>query len=328
MPFKYRPRTADAWDRRANQSSGEFDGFVKEEYNLYKVKKGDNSIRILPPTWDDADHYGIDIYVHYSVGPTKASVLCLQSMKGKACPVCEARTRALKLGDEDAARELKAGKRVLVWMLDRSDEDKGPMLWAMPFSVDKNIAAQARDKQSGEIFALDDPEEGYDVFFERNGEHIQVKYESFQLARRSSSVKSKWLDYIEQRPLHEALIWRDYDEVKALYEGRTGDDEAPKAEVHDLSARRRTQEPERAAPTAAPRRRLAEPAPEDKPAPRRRVAQPEPEQRSRREEINDEVPWEDPAEGEAPTIDGEAVEEPKPAAKSAAAMLRERYARG
>lgn len=330
MPYTYRPRSAQAWDKRANQSGGEFETFIQENFQVYRPKKGSNSVRILPPTFDDADHYGIDVHVHYSIGPTKASVLCLQRMKGTPCPICEARNRYLKIGDEEAANELRASKRVLIWMVDRNDEDRGPMLWPMPYTLDRDFSQLAKDKQSGEIYALDHPDDGYDIFFDRGGEGKLVQYTGKQLARRPSAVTDEVLDYVEERPLPATLIWRDYEAVNKLYEGGgTADPEPanPKPNGHGgangaAAPTRRRVVDDTAAET--PKRRVqADPprtVPQEPEPARRRVAASDAPGRSRREQINEEVPLDDKHR-----VDTDAVEEPEPAAQTAAQRLRDRY---
>jgi hypothetical protein len=301
MAYAYQPRSASAWEKRANQQSGEFEAFIKDEYQTYKPKKGDNVIRVLPPTWPDAEHYGIDVYVHYGVGPSRASVVCPSQMKRERCPVCEARNRALKLGNEEEAQELKPTKRVIVWLIDRLDEDRGPLLWAMPFRLDRDFAKLARDKQSGEIYAIDHPDKGFDLSFDRTGEGIKVQYGGLSLARRPSAVAESHLAFIDKRPVPETLLWRDYAEIKRLYEGGPSqEDEEP--------VRRRVQ-PDR-----------DEPAPRQREVTRRRLEGSE-EPADLREQYNQEVPFEGgkPVNGEDETVNVPP--------QSAAQRLRERYQR-
>lgn len=298
MAFKYRPRDAQSWDRRANQRGSEFEGFIKEELKLFSPKKGANAVRFLPPTFEDASHYAIDIYVHYGVGPNNASVLCLQQMKGERCPLCEARSKALKVGDEEAARELRAAKRALCWMIDRNDEDRGPQLWAAPYTLDRAVSGLAKDRRTGKIYALDDPQGGYDVFFDKVGEKQRTEYTSVQIDRNPSDISDKIIAYIEQWPLPDTLIWRTYNEVAKLYAG--GSTSADDDEPEDTPSGR----PVRPVDEPVIRKRIAEP---DE-TPRRLEASGEPP--SRREQINADVPWDPP--------------EDKPA-QSAADRLRSRF---
>jgi hypothetical protein len=221
MPFTYRVRSTEQWDKRANQTGSDFEGWLKEEYRLYTPAKGENHVRILPPSpaWKDANHYGIDVSVHYQVGPDKASVICLFKMLAKPCPICEARVRAEKARDEDQARELRVAKRVLAFILNRKDENQGVLAWGMPYTIDREISKSSRDRTTGAYFVIDHPEEGYDIYFDKDGEGINTKYSGVNLARRSSSINPKVLDWLETHALPDALRWRDYDEVKRLFEG-------------------------------------------------------------------------------------------------------------
>ena len=220
--FTYRPRTAEVLDRRATQQGGEFQSFIRDEYRTYSAKKGENIFRILPPTWDDTDaygdHYGIDIYVHYSVGPDNATVLCPFKMKDEPCPLCEERVRLERKHDEES-KEFKPTRRVLVWGRDKKDEARGVVAWAMPYTCDRDIAKITKDKSTGERYQIDNPEEGYDVYFDREGESMTTKYTGWQLARRPTRVSTEDIEYIMENPLPNVLLWRDYDEIKRLYEG-------------------------------------------------------------------------------------------------------------
>jgi hypothetical protein len=220
MAFKYRRRSDESVEKRATQQGGNFQGFIKDEYRTFNPKKGDFSIRFLPRNESEqAEHYGEDIYVHYSVGPDNASVLCPAKMANEACPVCEERMRAERRGDEDAIKELAPHRRVLVWLLDRKNEDQGPLLWSMPWTVDRDISKVCKDRETGRYYFIDDPEQGYDAYFDVEGEGIQKKYSGYQLQKRASSVAAKWLEYIEKNPLLDTLRWRNYDEIRELFEG-------------------------------------------------------------------------------------------------------------
>src|SRR3982751_6331107 len=94
MAFQYRVRSSEAWEKRAHQSSSDFESWLRDDYRIFSPAKGENHIRILPPSWEDAQHFGFDAYVHYGIGPERGSVLCLFKMKGEPCPICEQRARA------------------------------------------------------------------------------------------------------------------------------------------------------------------------------------------------------------------------------------------
>jgi hypothetical protein len=253
MAFTYRRRDPSAIEKRA-QGANDFVSFISNEYNLFTPKKGENWVRILPPTWaEDAEHYGLDVYVHYGIGPERASVLCLPRTYKDAsqrCPICEAQERANRANDEELAKELRANKRVLCWVLDRDAMDKGALIWAMPPSVDTEIAKISKDKQTGELYAIDHPSEGYNVTFSKDGEQMKTKYTGFILDRRSSSVPDAVLDYINENPLTAALVERDYAAVSLLFSGPAPKEAESRRADLAPAARREAPDP---APSGRPR---------------------------------------------------------------------------
>lgn len=337
MPFQYRARKADDWDKRANQQGGDFQGFITDEYRVYQVRKGENWIRILPPTWDDPTHFGFEVYVHYSIGPEKAAVLCLAKQPHPTegtvgpCPICEARARAAKVGDTELEDELKFNRRVMVWVLDRKEEEKGPLIWPMSWTMDRDIVKQARDRRTGEILLIDHPDDGYDVMFDKDGEGIKTKYTGIQLARRPSSVDAQHLDFIEGAPLPYVLRWRDYDEVKKLYD----------ASGMEAPPRSRDDPPRRTPPDDPPSRRAPpdDPAPRRDPPPRRdapqadRRAADEDSLRRDEEALRDPPPRRAPPPADPPPRDAAPERREAPSegaissAQAKAAALRERFAK-
>lgn len=278
MAFKYQRRSAEDVEKRASQQGDSFKGFIKDEYKFWLPKKGDNWIRILPPTWNKATHYGLDVHVHSYIGPERASVLCNLKMHGARCAVCEARVRLEGSGapDEEIG-QLKPSKRVVVYMLDMKDESKGVQIWAMPWTVDRDINKICKDKRDGTTYLIDDPEDGYDVFFDREGDGIGTKYTGFQLSRRPSSVDERHLDYISDHPLPDTMIERDYAEVANIYTGGMSEDD-----TNGRPSQRHSRDDDR------PARR---PARDEDEAPARRSSRDEDETpRSRRRDEEDERP--------------------------------------
>lgn len=218
--FQYQPRSQEAWQKAA--SGKNFDGFIKDQFETYSPKK-DNWIRILPPTWENPQHYGITIWVHYGIGPNRGSVLCLKRMQNQPCPVCEAQARAEAAGREKDANDFKPTPRVLAWIIDRHEKEKKvPKAWAMPKTkVDLEICQICKDRITGELYMIDDPTNGYDVTFGKEGEMLTTNYTGFQLARRSTTVEDDYLNFVIDHPLPTILNWRTYEEVQILFEGAT-----------------------------------------------------------------------------------------------------------
>ena len=314
--FPYKVRSREQWEARAN-SSGDFEGWLKDEYRIYKPQPKENCVRILPPSpeWENPPHYGMDVWVHYSVGPDKAAVICLFRMKKGNCPICEERARYERAKDEEKARELRPTKRVLVFVINRKDEQQGPLAWGMAKTLDDGIGKVARDRSTGEYYFVDHPTDGYDIYFDKEGEGLLTKYTGVTLAKKMTAAPESALDWLVHRPIPDALRWRTYEEVKRLFTG-TGRGEAPEDEggapVIPIRGRR--------APAAE---RDDDPDPEYPPR-RARREEPEEDRRPRRntaEEIDDEVPPFD--------TDDKPKAESKPApsgdGKARAADLRQRF---
>lgn len=219
--FEYKPRDADAIQRRAS-AGGNREGFLADGVKTYTPKEGQHTVRILPPTWDGAEHYGYDVWAHYNVGPDGGAYLCLQKMKNEHCAICADRARAVKEGDEELELALKPRQRVGCWVIDRDNERDGPMLWLLPWTLDREIVQQSQDKKTREYYNLDSPEEGYDVSFERQGKGQTTKYIGVQLDRRSSPLSddeetaAEWLDFVQKNPVPDQMVYQDEAKLEEL----------------------------------------------------------------------------------------------------------------
>jgi hypothetical protein len=225
--FAYTATSADALKRRSEQSGGRFDSPYKQNVDLWRPKAGDNTVRILPPTWDDHEHYGLDVFLHRYIGSDNSSYVCLQKMKGKFCPVCVAAKAAKDAGEADEAKSLQAAHVILVWILDRSSDSTQPVLWPMSWTIDRDIATLCHNKRSGKVLLIDHPEEGYDVSFRRSGEGIMTRYSAFQIDRDPSpisddgDVMEKVLDFISENPLPTVLNFHDAKHLEGVLAGTT-----------------------------------------------------------------------------------------------------------
>lgn len=231
--FHYRGRDAKDVKERQNQSGSSFDHYLNFKVSRYKVNDGENNLRILPPTWDDVKrwgkNWGIEIWVHGFIGPDNSNFLCPNKMSGEDCPLCSARHDLVNTGeedDEDAANKLKPGKRILVWVIDRDNEKDGPQVFAMPWTVEREIATRSTEKKTGKVILIDAPEDGYDISFERTGTGLKTKYIGVDVARDPSAIsdsektQEKWLDYIQENALPEVLKFHDADYMEAVYMGK------------------------------------------------------------------------------------------------------------
>lgn len=300
--FVYHDRPAGTVAAHANQSVGSYDSFLGSRFPMYKVRDGHNSIRIMPPTFDYEKlgvdpHYGMEIHVHYGVGPDEAAYLCRHEMLGELCSLCDER-RALAGVDPDAAKALKPVKRYLVWLIDRYEPTAGPKVYAMSASMDKEFCLRSRNKKTGAVLKIDHPEVGYDLEFFKEGSKKNTQYRGYEVSREPSPLSDnpteaeKWLDYIQQNPVDSALQWYDDAYIVGVFQGA-----AERADELDESG-------------AGVRDAVAEDDQvEEQPA--EGEGDPQPEEEVVEEEVVDE---EQPAEGEGdPRPEEEALaEEPEP----------------
>ena len=227
--FTYQKRDKETLKERANMRGGNFDVIFKPKFKQWKPKDGKNLIRILPPTWDDARHYGLDIFVNYSIGPDNQSYLSLSKHGLGADPLAEAKREAQQEGDKDLAKDLNPSQRILYWIVDRNDEEEGPLLWAAPFTFDKSLSNLCIDEDTKEVIFIDDPAKGRDVRFYKEGTGLTTKYDPSKMKVLGESnlaedegLENDWLDFITENPLPEVLNFYDYDHIKATFDGQAG----------------------------------------------------------------------------------------------------------
>lgn len=227
--FRYQERTKEAIKERANMRGGNFDDIIKPQYKKYKVHDGKNVVRVLPPTWEEAKHYGYDIYVNYSIGADNQSYLSLSKMKNEKDPIAEAQRLASREGDEKLARELQPRQRILMWVIDRNEEDEGPQLWAAPFTLDKSLATLSSDEDTGEVIFIDDPENGSDVRFYKEGTGLKTNYDAAKIKlmkpspiHQDEKLQDQWLEYVQQNPIPSCLQFYDYAHISNVFNGGGG----------------------------------------------------------------------------------------------------------
>lgn len=224
--FVYKKRTEKQLQHRASQSTGYGDSFLKGDFSLFKPKEGPNRFRILPPMWEDPEHWGLDIFVHYSIGPDNGAYLCLDRMKKGDCPICEERLEAEKQGDEEYSSELRPVRRVLVWLIKRGEEEAGPVLWAGPQKLDGDLFKLSTASSDGTLF-IDDPEEGYDVEFTYTPPKNKKpgNYEALQISRRSTPLGTEkqmeeWLEFVSTNILPDVLVYFEANYIRNIFSGK------------------------------------------------------------------------------------------------------------
>ncbi len=227
--FQFRPRSAAGVQQRAQETDAGWDRPFRPDVNLWKPKAGDNTIRILPATWEGADYYGYDVYMNYGVGPDRRSAyLSIHHHLRQPDPLYEAYQRARREGNNDLEREFRATHRQAYWLIDRADVEAGPMLWPAPVTTfDRNLAAAGIDPDTGEVLQIEDPVNGFDVSFRKEGEGIKTRYTGIVVHRRPSplhhdqNIAQQWLKYVVDNPIPKTLVFYPAERIKAAMTGET-----------------------------------------------------------------------------------------------------------
>jgi gp32 DNA binding protein like len=309
--FNYTRRDASVLKKRATQSAGMYDSIFKQEYPVFTPKVGESyRIRIMPPTWENNEHYGHELYVHSGVGDQR--YVCLNKMKGEECPPCEEEKDVKRGGSDkatkDAAYAWKSKKSVIFWIIDREDEAAGPQLWKAVWMVDRDIVALSIDEHTNETLYIDDPDEGYDVEFKctKKGEYSEIT--AIKIARKPSPLaddsrqQDEWLGYIQENPIPETFQYFDAAHIAEVMAGgktradKDEDDEDNPRSRSDRKRPRRDEDDEDDAPRG--RRSLRDDDEDDEPRKPRRdreIDEPdddaaEPEERGRRAPADDDEP--------------------------------------
>lgn len=222
--FSYKPKSLDLIKKKATGQRSQFARMLKDTYLTYMSQQGVNKVRLLPA---NEEYWGYPIQVHW-IGDDNftRAYACPRQMKAMPCPVCEERSRLYDENDQDGAKALNTSERLLVWIINRDDQEKGPMLWDMPKTLEIDMNGGAVDDEAESVLPLDDPIEGYDLRFNREGKGTTTRYQAFTVARRSSPLTDdeeeleKWLDYVEANPLEQCVTLYEYDHIKAVFEGK------------------------------------------------------------------------------------------------------------
>jgi hypothetical protein len=222
----YKPPSVDFVKRQSERQGGRFDRIVKDGFDVFRPKVGDNQIRVLPATWDDHDDYAFIVWVHRRVGPDNSTYLCPRKMLNKKCPICEESQAARKAGEADEAKALDVGEQMLCWVIDRDDESKSPkpQIYQMSAPFYKDVNALCYDNRTGSAMFIDNPDEGHDLRIKRTGAGLKTRYlpsispNKSAVAKREE-VQEEILDFIAENPVPSVLKYYSYDYLAKIIAG-------------------------------------------------------------------------------------------------------------
>ncbi len=238
--FNYRRPTKETLLEHASRRINDFDSMYNIPVRNFKVKLGENLVRFLPQKEElQADHYTQDIFVHRDVGPDSARYLCRHAMLRQRCIVCDERTALMREGDTSGADQLKSQPRAITWVINRDDQDAGPLIWEMSPTQVREISALQVNRRTGETILADDPDSGYDLQFTGEEATLKVRGQTVKYAKclgwqfvRTATPLSddpelyeQWLKHVMDNPLPDILKFYDNEYIENIIFPSTGKEE-------------------------------------------------------------------------------------------------------
>lgn len=220
--------TAETVTSRANRKSAGFETIFKNNVDRFSYEKGDNPLRICPPTFDDNpnNHYFMQVFVHPRQGSDNSDYLCLSKNKwiGKPCPFCDAEKDARGDEDADEAKRLKPVEQWVGWVLPREgDNANKPHAFKASFTQDRDLASLCQGRKGNMVFPAD-PDNGFDICIRRNGSGLNTKY-LISIDRESTPLlengkkQDQLLDWLEENPISGALEVKKYEYLEQIIKG-------------------------------------------------------------------------------------------------------------
>jgi hypothetical protein len=162
-----------------------------------KPKQGLTVVRVLPPPSGAGWKALVPAKKHYYRPPgaeRSQSFFCPRMSKAK-CPLCDQADELRETGDktdQDAARELSAGTRVLMNAIDRSAPEVGPQIWEAPKRIGDALRdiLRAKGDSEGEFSEgltgdFTHPGDGFDLGVRKSGEGLKTEWKVTAAKRRT-----------------------------------------------------------------------------------------------------------------------------------------------
>ena len=177
---------------------------------ILKLKPGKNKLRFLPKLPGHGSPFQI-VWQHFVEGPERPVVFpCPWRMDQSRCPVCDFGnkiSRSNNPADRDAARKLWPSMRVFANAVDRSAQEDGPKIVAMPKTVYEALINIRRDEDAGGDFT--DPKEGFDIIIEREGTGLNTRYRVATARTNSELENMDWIGMQHDLTRYAELPTRD-----------------------------------------------------------------------------------------------------------------------
>lgn len=167
--------------------------------SFLKLKNGKTILRVLPPPLGRNSPFVIT-FQHTIDLPGMQNMLsmnCPRMMAKQPCLVCMEAERLKKTGrpaDYDLAGDFFARIRVYCNVIDREQQEAGPMVWAFGKSIHEQLTALRADTDAGGDFT-NPTAEGFDISVTRTGTgRKDTKYKVNPCRNNSELGNFDWID--------------------------------------------------------------------------------------------------------------------------------------
>ena len=189
--------------------------YINTDLAQFTPIDGSNCIRIVPPLADDAmaTLWGIDVWTYYLAGK---GFLSPTTFDPRAQNIVLEAYKRVKADDPEEAKRLQLGgtRKTILFILDFGDGGKEPELkvWSAPPGLVDEFIRVAKNRRTGKLVALEDPEEGYCIFFDRIGVGKKTEYKGVTLDKEPYPLDESLLDKIPY--FTDILVVPDADDLK------------------------------------------------------------------------------------------------------------------
>ena len=242
----FKRATAQERESEARKRTVSGIGYVSSDIPIFKPVDGDNQIRIVPPLANDADAslWGLEVWTYFI---NNRSWLSSKTFDSQAEDPIMSHFFDIREDNPEESQKFKGNKRYLMFLLDLNHDEPELKLWAAPPTLVDEFLGLAKNRRTGELIALEDPDEGCIIYFTKTGQGIGTRYTGIELDKEPYTLDDDLAEELEL--FSDMLIVPSSKELQKVLEvamngGNDEDDddeeETPKRRSRPAPVKRRT----------------------------------------------------------------------------------------
>lgn len=183
-------------------------------------------------------YFAKEVPFHFEIAGIKAFAICPTYFK-LPCAACDRRKKLLAEEKKELAQNYKTSFYHLAYVIDRKNEDKGPLVWPISNKAIQTIRACFTHPKTGALLVVDDVDEGYDIFFKKAKAAEGEKFAQVGAVQRDTDCSPlhsnpekalEWMKYVKDNGLTTLLIQTTSDQIREMVEGGGTKSSAPSQE--------------------------------------------------------------------------------------------------